>query len=170
MKATHFKIDGRDIEAKPYHYKECGLDNIYLANGFMRDRVDGEEFLAIENIDGLWKAICFSLVKSPRILEPKEIRFLRHHVDFTQAELAQRLRVDAQTVARWEKGKNDIPGPADVLLRLLVLASPVMQPEGGLVLEKFAEFTDSITLKDVDGPDCTVFARDDDGWQRAIAA
>jgi transcriptional regulator with XRE-family HTH domain len=38
---------------------------------------------------------------------------------FTQDQLAKRLRVDAQTVARYEKNQTDIPGATDAVLRFL---------------------------------------------------
>lgn len=170
MKPTHFKLNGREKEAAPYHYRECGLDNIYLANGFTREIVDGEEFLTVENVDGLWKAICFSLLSLTRPLEPKELRFLRHHVELTQVELAQYLRVDAQTVARWEKGKTEVSGPADVALRMLVLGAPVMQPEGNEILSKVAQFVESITGQDSENDRHEVFTRTDDRWSHARAA
>jgi transcriptional regulator with XRE-family HTH domain len=42
-------------------------------------------------------------------------------MDETQADLADELGVSDQTVARWEKGQVELPGPADYLIRLLYL-------------------------------------------------
>ena len=39
----HFCINGRAYESEPLHYRECGLDNIFLLNGFHHEVVDGEE-------------------------------------------------------------------------------------------------------------------------------
>jgi len=52
----------------------------------------------------------------------------RDQLYLTQAELAARLRVSDQTVARWEKG-NGRPGPGDVAIRVLYLASERVQLE-----------------------------------------
>src|SRR5207237_209315 len=49
-------------------------------------------------------------------------------MDKTQAELARMIGVDPQTTARWEKGKSEMPGPADRVLRILFLVS-VVSPE-----------------------------------------
>src|SRR5260370_24035855 len=100
----------RDHAATPYHYKECGLDNIYLMNGFSIEEVDGENYVSIENVDALWKVIGLNLVTKQKTFSPSEIRFLRGQMDLTQAELASYLRVDDQTVARWEKSKCSLPG------------------------------------------------------------
>ena len=170
MKDGHFFIRGREIAAEPYHYKESGLDNIFLANGFAKKSYDGEEYVSIENVDGLWKAIGFSLVRAPRALGPKEVRFLRHHMDLTQADLAQMLRVDAQTVARWEKGKTEIQGPAEIALRFLVLSSPFMQPEGKKTLAEVEDFARSLADRDDESEDGMVFSTEDGEWKPTLPA
>jgi hypothetical protein len=43
------------------------------------------------------------------------------------------------TVARWEKGKAKLPGPADLALRALFLASDTAQPEGSKILSQWKE-------------------------------
>ena len=105
-----------EVTGEPLHYKACGLDDVYLFNGFKIETIDGEDYLTVEDLDGLWKAIGLHLVTTRKELAPKEIRFLRHHMNFTQAELAAQMRVTDQTVARWEKGLNELSGPADMML------------------------------------------------------
>jgi DNA-binding transcriptional regulator YiaG len=136
-KREHFCIDdGRGFASEPLHYRECGLDNIYLLNGFHHETVEGEEYVTIEDMDGLWKAIGLHLVEKRKTFSPQEVRFLRLHMDMTQAELAEPLRVSDQTVARWEKGETGIPGPADFALRTAFLLSPVAQPEGKRIVDE----------------------------------
>ena len=143
------KIDGKNPEGEPLHYTACGLDDVYLVNGFSRETIDGEQFTTIEDMDSLWKAISRHLVTKRKVLAPKEIRFLRNQMDMTQADLAARLRVSDQTIARWEKGKGDsIPGPADIMLRVLYLASPRAQPEGGKALDKLMELIERLVASD----------------------
>ena len=55
-------------------------------------------------------------------LSPKEIRFLRNSMGVTQIELASQLGNNAQSVARWEKGECEVPGPSEKLLRVVYLA------------------------------------------------
>jgi transcriptional regulator with XRE-family HTH domain len=59
------------------------------------------------------------LVEKKESLTGKEIRFLRHELEMSQALLAKLLQVTEQTVHRWEKGKAGIPKPAETLIRLL---------------------------------------------------
>jgi DNA-binding transcriptional regulator YiaG len=121
----------------PIQYRGAGLDGIYLCNGFTREEVDGEWFTHVEDIQGLHNAIALDLVAREGPLAPKEIRFIRNTMDKTQEEVAQAMGVDAQTVARWEKGRTDkMPGPADRMLRIMFIASMV-GPE--LLLEYIRE-------------------------------
>src|ERR1700730_4905684 len=71
------KVDGRNPEGEPLHYTACGLDDVYLVNGFTRETIDGEQFTAIEDMDSLWKAIARYLVTERKVLAAKEIKFLR---------------------------------------------------------------------------------------------
>jgi hypothetical protein len=68
-----FSISALPPESKPYHYTECGLDDVYLLNGFSFDELD----VSINNVDGLWRAIAANLVTRHATLSPAEIRFLR---------------------------------------------------------------------------------------------
>jgi DNA-binding transcriptional regulator YiaG len=101
---------------KFYHYTECGLDNVYLANGFSV-RKDGALF--IEDIHGLHRFIGEKIVFQPRRLKGREVRFIRHYMDLSQKAFGEMLGVDYQTVLRWETGKNVIPNTADRFLRVI---------------------------------------------------
>ena len=52
-------------------------------------------------------------------LAPRESRFLREHLCWTETELANQLGVTPETVARWEKGEEPMGPVADRLLRML---------------------------------------------------
>ena len=158
------KADRPAVDEHPLHYTACGLDNVYLLNGFKREIVDGEEYVSIEDLDGLWKAIGLHLVTTRKVLAPKEIRFLRQHMKMTQAELGARLRVSDQTVARWEKDQCELPGPADMMLRVLFLGSSVAQPEGNGLLREIIKLLDGLQERDESGK-VDVFERDDKQWQ-----
>lgn len=145
------------------HYKACGLDDIYLINGFTRDVIDGEEYIHIENLKGLWKAIGLHLVTKKKVLAPKELRFLREQMELTQAELGALLRVSDQSVARWEKGKCDA-GSADVAIRFYFLASKVAQPEGKVMLEKIQEMVGDLVESDEPAKDPVTFRHSGARW------
>ncbi len=53
------------------------------------------------------------------LLSANEIRAIRGRFDLTQAELARLLRLGANTVSRWESGRNVQTAAMDMLLRLI---------------------------------------------------
>jgi putative zinc finger/helix-turn-helix YgiT family protein len=57
--------------------------------------------------------------KKHRLLSSDEIRAIRESHDLTQADLARLLRLGANSISRWEAGRNAQTGAMDVLLRLI---------------------------------------------------
>jgi DNA-binding transcriptional regulator YiaG len=104
-----------------YHYTECGLTNIFLANGFKWIKTGRGKAIAIEDVDGLNKVIGHLLVTSKKDLSGDEIRFLRHQLLISQNTLGDLLGVSEQAIRRWENGKIAIPKPSESLLRLLYI-------------------------------------------------
>lgn len=147
MNADAFYLIGEKVRAKPYRYYACGLEGIYLLNGYSVEEHDGEQHVTVTNIDGLHQAIGRHLVMNRKALSPKEIRFLRNTLDLTQAELAERLGNTSQSVARWEKGECEVPGAAEKLLRVIFLVS-IMSEEGFQTLRKLLQSTDLDQLDD----------------------
>lgn len=121
MTSGEFFRHSEDAECldAPFHYRRSGLDNIYLLNGFEAEWEDGERYVTVLDVDGLHQAIGLHLVTNRKILAPKEIKFLRKTLNLTQAEMGRLIGQSDQQIARWEKGENNINGPADRLLRLM---------------------------------------------------
>ena len=57
--------------------------------------------------------------KKHKLLSADEIRAIREQFNRTQAELATLLRLGANTVSRWESGRNVQTAAMDMLLRLI---------------------------------------------------
>lgn len=130
MSGDHFFRAGENI-SEPYLYKGCGLEGIYLLNGYEHHYHDGERHVSIRDLKGLHEAVGRHLVSNRKGLSPKEIRFLRNTMGLTQAELSSKLGNNSQSIARWEKGQSEIPGTAEKLLRAMFLAS--LSREGDLI-------------------------------------
>ena len=129
---------------KTYRYTECGLDNVDLVNGF--ELTDGR--LRIENIEGLHRAIGQWLVSTRRNLSGREIRFLRHELEMSQATLANLLGVTEQTVLRWERPEESEAtqnSAAEKTLRLLYLERALGDSRVSEVLEQIADLEDKIS-------------------------
>ena len=116
-------MDGLDKMKGSYHYTGCGLDYVYLANGFRRQKTPYGSGVSITDADGLHKAIARHIVSSPPRLRGQEIRFLRSMLDVSQAGLGDILGVSRATVARWEgNAETPIPSGTDRALRLFYAA------------------------------------------------
>ena len=102
-----------------HHYRECGLNNVYLRNGFSVDETRHGRTVSIQDMDGLHLAIGTHLVRARRDLTGAELRFLRHELGLSQRLLGLLLGKSGQSVARWEKGLSRFDGAADRLVRLL---------------------------------------------------
>lgn len=102
-----------------YHYSECGLSNVYLANGFNTIETSLGKATSINDVDGLHRAIGMLIVSTRKNLSGEEIRFLRHEMLMSQKILSGLLGVSEQEIRRWENGKIKIPKPSESLLRLL---------------------------------------------------
>jgi len=102
-----------------FHYKSCGLENVFLLNGYEVRELEGSRAVAIHDLQGLHRAIASQLVEKPAPLTGKELRFLRVEMNFSQKALGQLLGVTDQAVAKWEKGQTkSIPRGTDTLVRL----------------------------------------------------
>lgn len=100
-----------------YHYRESGLQNVWLRNGYRIVGTPYGEAIEIEKVEQLHRAIARAVQARPR-LSGKEFRFLRCEMDLSQEALAQMIGNSAQSVALWEKGRG-APKWADRLMRAL---------------------------------------------------
>ena len=57
--------------------------------------------------------------KEHRLLSADDMRAIRQRFDLTQGELARLLQLGANTVSRWESGRNVQTGAMNILLRLI---------------------------------------------------
>lgn len=70
-----------------------------------------------------------------------ELEPYRNLKKLTQAELGSLLGVSGSTVNRWEKDEQEIPGPAQLLLRMLIHGElPFSKPEAGAEAKEAEHF------------------------------
>ena len=155
----HFARKGCERQ-EPLRYLACGLDNVFLTSGFERKERAGQWATSVEDADGLHRAIAKHLVLHRKQLLGKEVRFLRKHLELTQAELGEMLGLTDQSIARYEKEKVPFEGAADMLLRVLVAGHAVGALKPIEIVEKIRSSDDSIR------PDL-VLEHEDDHWRMA---
>lgn len=103
-----------------YHYKDSGLDNVFLENGYTIHQTPYGEAVSIKDTAGLHQLIGEWLISTAKRLNGAELKFLRLEMELTQRNLAAMINADEQAVRRWEKCRTrPVNGPADYLLRAL---------------------------------------------------
>lgn len=106
---------------EPYHYKECGLDNVLIEGISPKKDISGEVVYTISNLPGLHRAISAAIVYNSAGMSGKELRFLRTELGLTQDELARVLHKEALTVSRWERSECPIDPNAETVIRFLAI-------------------------------------------------
>ncbi|MEL6448381.1 MAG: helix-turn-helix domain-containing protein [Pseudomonadota bacterium] len=159
---TVWRLEGAETR-EPFHYTECGLDNVYLASGYEKSTSpDGEEGVRVHNVEGLLEAIGIFLATRKKELVGQELRYLRKHIGMTQKELGGYVRLTSQQVARWEKDQCKAQGSAEAIVRVLFL-------EHVLGTTLVTELLRDLDSADDNGPDVALFEETDDGWQAKAA-
>lgn len=100
-----------------YHYTECGLQNVWLVNGYVKHKTPYGNGVSIHDVDGLHKMIGLHLTQLPH-LTGAQLRFLRKQMGMSQNALASLLGTSEQNISLWER-RGRIPKSSDRLVRLL---------------------------------------------------
>ncbi|MBM3516030.1 MAG: hypothetical protein FJX59_20295 [Alphaproteobacteria bacterium] len=101
------------------HYRNCGLDYVYLANGFTREKSPYGPIVAVQRARELHRVIAQGIVTGPAPIRGQEVRFLRSLLQISQTDLAKCLGSSRTSVARWEGNPvREIPGTSDRALRM----------------------------------------------------
>lgn len=102
-----------------FHYTDCGLDYVWLVNGFTFHRTPHGDGVSIKDARALHAQIALGIIAQPHPLQGQDVRFLRGLLRLSQEALAHVLRQQRGSVARWEaEASKDIPGAADSALRM----------------------------------------------------
>ena len=91
------------IKDQPYHYKESGLDNVYL-HGIIQYKCSGcgEEAAEIPNIEDLHLLIGKSIICNNEHLSAREVVYLKKELGLKSKDMAELLSVTPQEYLNWE--------------------------------------------------------------------
>lgn len=146
---------------KMYHYTECGLDYIYLKDGFHYHETPYGKGVSFDDPDGLHDAIARTVLAMPRQLKGQEVRFLRSMLGVSQTSLATAIGTTRPSVARWEgDADKDIPGTADRALRMFYAFQVLGHKETNKLVNRLRELDEAEDTR-------AVFTDTEDGWKRA---
>ncbi|HEY3778086.1 MAG TPA: hypothetical protein VGL35_08500 [Rhizomicrobium sp.] len=99
-----------------YEYLECGLENVWLVNGYTLTRGAPSQAVDITSSHDLRRVIEISVARKFERLTREEFCFLEGSLALSRRALATMFGVREQTVAAWEK-QNGPPLWADRLMR-----------------------------------------------------
>lgn len=125
-------------ESNMYHFTTCGLDNVYLKNGYTLSESESGPGVSFHDLQGLLRAIGCCILKKEAPLNGREFRFLRVEMDLSQKAIGGMMEYTDQTIAKWEKGGESVPVLADKAIRDLYAESIGNGPIAGL-LQKLSE-------------------------------
>lgn len=107
--------------SKYFQYTACGLDNVWLVNGYKVKETRHGHAVSVNDVDDLHKLLTQTLIDKPGRLTGKEFRFLRTQLGLSQEALGALLDFSENAVSLWER-KDAVPAACDQWLRMSVLA------------------------------------------------
>ncbi|MGE0154459.1 MAG: hypothetical protein AB7R90_17720 [Reyranellaceae bacterium] len=119
---------------KLLHFPECGLDNVYLANGWRSHDTPIGRLLQIKDDHNLIATLARHIVEQPYQPSGRELRYLRIYLNLSTVKLGELFGLNDLQVVRWEKEICKIK-PATFRLLSLLVRERIGQPiniEAGL--------------------------------------
>jgi putative zinc finger/helix-turn-helix YgiT family protein len=101
----HLPVNGEDIAVPSAAHLRCPKCGEIMLR-FQDSKRLGEDAIAIYR-------------KKHGLLSADEIRAIRERFDLTQADLTRLLHLGANTISRWESGRNVQTEAMDILLRMI---------------------------------------------------
>ena len=118
MKCVECGTKMRELEKRPYHYVESGLDNIYLY-GIVEYECPNckNEMVRIPRPFQLHIILAIAISQKDDCLNGSEIRFLRKEIGVNAKTFAKAIGVTPQSLSRWENEKERQSESHDRLIR-----------------------------------------------------
>jgi transcriptional regulator with XRE-family HTH domain len=116
-------------DQQPFHFTDCGLDNVYLVGVKYFTHPDGRIVAEIPALKQLMCVIARDLVLSRSDLSGSEVRFLRKRLGKKATEYSRLLGLEPETLSRIENGKQPISSATQKLARL---SYAILSEEPGL--------------------------------------
>ena len=116
-------------DKNPFHFTDCGLDNVYLVGVKYFTHPDGGIVAEIPALKQLMCVIARDLVLSKSDLTGSEVRFLRKRLGKKATEYSRLLGLEPETLSRIENDKQPISSATQKLARL---SYAILSDEPGL--------------------------------------
>lgn len=113
-----------------HHYRESGLDNVYLESIPMYECSDCKtQYPSIFRLGRLSDLIALTLVQKPALLSGREIKFLRKNLKRPSHIFAKELGVGKTTLSKWENDLQNHSEGNDRLIRAIYLIAKGIEIE-----------------------------------------
>jgi len=133
----------RKVVTGNYRFDEVGLRVLLQDVPLVKCEECGTTEPVIRDLNGLMHAIAFAVVTHPCKLTGNELRFLRKYVGLSGEEFSKLVRIEPETLSRWENSQQEIGKNSDRLIRFIVVSkSPDLRKQMEEFLEKYRELTD----------------------------
>lgn len=106
---------------QPFHFVDSGLSYVYLVGIKYYVHGDGRIVADIPAIKQLMQLIARDLLEKPTSLAGEEIRFLRKRLGKKQADFAQEIGIEPETLSRYENDRLAVSEMSDKVIRLYYL-------------------------------------------------
>ena len=103
---------------EPFHFEDCGLDNVYLIGIRYFKEPDGRCIAEIPALKQLMQLIARDIVNCPLDLTGRELRFLRKRLGKKATEFCRYLGIEPETLSRMENERQAISVQVQKLARL----------------------------------------------------
>jgi len=144
-----------------FPYEGCGLDWVFLANGYTIHETPYGQGIAIQDADSLHKVVLREIITSPHPIRGQELRFIRSMLDLSQEGMGKIIGVQRLQVTRMEANrKKPITPSADRAVRMFFALQQHDRALADRILELLNEFDDQEHKR-------TTFTPSDHGWMRA---
>ncbi len=141
-----------------YQYTECGLDNVWLRNGYRKVEREGKTVVLIEDEFGLHRAIG-KRVCQQKFINGDEFKFLRREMKMSQDRLGAVLGVSENMVYLWEK-RSAIPRQAIATVKAMYLE----------YIQESYQITKLLNTDSSDASNERIFAEYSVTWELPLAA
>lgn len=150
----------KKMHSEYYHYKDSGLSNIFLKNGFEIRKTSYGDAVSIIDVEGLHFQIAVQLVQTKPHLTGPEFRFIRKELGLSQSKLAHIFGNNEQSIALWEK-HGRVPKWADRLIRHVYSETKLGKNE------KYIELVEKLNALDREEIEQKLYFNANDGWRVA---
>lgn len=118
-----------------FHETSTGLPHVtFVGAETWRCPSCGEHSVVYPQLAEYLRAIAQELLQKGSRLTGEEVRYLRKHMQWSGVQLAKHLGVSAESVSRWENGREVIGATTDRLMRLVVALQAGLRYEVGALV------------------------------------